>query len=137
MLEPVIITGACYQDDRGELRYNNNFDVSSVKRIYLIQNTESNPVRGWQGHKVEQRWFVAVNGVFEINVVGLENWDSSKPDLPVKKFKITQEQLDVLYVPPGFATAIRSLAPGSTLLAMSDYRIGEIVDDYRFPLSEE
>ena len=40
--------------------------------------------------------------------------------------------MDVLYVPPGFVSSIRSKEPDSKLLVMSNYAIEEINDEYRF-----
>ncbi|MGC4231868.1 MAG: WxcM-like domain-containing protein [Niabella sp.] len=129
---PFVIEGACYRDDRGELRYNNAFDASPVKRLYLIQNSESIPVRGWQGHRIEQRWFIAVAGAFEINTVKVDDWENPSKDLLAETFKIDQKTLNILYAPPGYITKIHSLEKGSVLLAMSDYLLGEIKDEYRF-----
>lgn len=130
---PFVIKGACYRDDRGELRYNNAFDASPVKRLYLIQNSESNPVRGWQGHRVEQRWFIAVVGAFAINAIKVDNWESPSNGLLADTFSINQENLNILHIPPGYITKIYSLEKGSVLLAMSDYLLGEVKDEYRFP----
>ena len=30
--------------------------------------------RRWQGHKVEQRWFSAMNGIFEIELIKVDDW---------------------------------------------------------------
>lgn len=131
---PTIIEGACHKDDRGVLRYNNLFDVSPVKRMYIIQNSEAMPVRGWQGHRIEQRWFVAVSGQFEIFTIAPDDWEKPSIDLEVKSFLLDQESLNVLHVPTGHITAIRSVSPGSSLLAVSDYQLGAVKDEYRFPL---
>jgi hypothetical protein len=40
--------------------------------------------------------------------------------------------MNVLHVPPGFVSSIRSKEPASKLLAMSNYGIGEIKDEYRY-----
>lgn len=134
ILAPSIIKGSCYKDERGELRYNNQFHALPVKRIYCISNSESHPVRGWQGHKIEQRWFTAVSGSFEICTIAVDNWETPSADLSIQKFAISQKDLSVLHVPPGYITAIRALQQGSILLAMSDCLLGEVQDDFRFPL---
>ena len=41
-------------------------------------------------------------------------------------------QMNVLHVPPGFVSSIRSKEPASKLLAMSNYGIEEINDEYRY-----
>ena len=131
---PTIIQGACHRDERGELRYNNLFDATSIKRMYIIQNSDANPIRGWQGHRIEQRWLVAVSGQFEIFTITPDNWEQPSPDLEVTRFVIDQHSLSALHIPAGYLTAIKAIEPGSTLLAMSDYHLGSVKDEYRFPL---
>ena len=54
---PKIIKGENHNDSRGILFYNNDFDASAIKRLYVIDNQKTNFIRAWQGHKIEQRWF--------------------------------------------------------------------------------
>ena len=49
-------------------------------------------------------------------------------------YKINAANLDVLNVPKGHITCIQALEEESKLIAMSDYLLGEIQDEYRFPL---
>ncbi len=55
VLKPKLIKGNLYTDARGSLAYNNDFDLSLVKRMYTIQNKTIDIQRGWQGHKIEKR----------------------------------------------------------------------------------
>ena len=75
MQEPVLIKGSFFSDSRGTILYNNDFDASEVKRIYFIENNNMNFLRGWQGHKIEQRWFSVANGTFLIRLIAIDNWD--------------------------------------------------------------
>ena len=52
---PKIIKGNSHTDSRGTLKFNNFFDTSEIKRMYIVQNSSTEILRGWQGHKVEQR----------------------------------------------------------------------------------
>ena len=72
---PTLISGNCHQDHRGQLFYNNDFDTTCIKKIYIIQNHSDDFVRAWQGHKVEQRWFSAIQGSFKIQLIAIDNWD--------------------------------------------------------------
>lgn len=129
---PKIIKGNCYIDNRGILYYNNDFDASEVKRIYFIENTAIAFKRGWQGHKIEQRWFSAVQGSFKISVIAIDNWDAPSNNLVNEDFVLHALQMDVLHVPKGNVTCIQALEDNSRLMALSDYRIGEVNDEYRF-----
>lgn len=129
---PQIISGNFHFDDRGVLYYNNNFNASAIKRLYIIENRNTYLIRAWQGHKIEQRWFSAVKGSFEIKLVEVDNWDNPSKDLKQYVFTITDDKLDVLHIPPGYISSIRSFTDDAKLLVMADYVIGEIKDEYRY-----
>ncbi len=57
-----LLKGASHEDSRGTLFYNNDFDATVIKRIYIIENQGTAVVRAWRGHQIEQRWFSAVKG---------------------------------------------------------------------------
>ncbi|OHT44634.1 WxcM-like domain-containing protein [Flavobacterium tructae] len=133
-MEPKLISGNCHSDQRGFLFYNNDFDSSLVKRIYIIQNNSLDFIRGWQGHKIEQRWFSALSGKFKIQLIEIDNWENPSKDLKVYIFQIDSEKLDVIHVPKGYISSIQSLESDSRLLVMADYMLGEIKDEYRFDI---
>ncbi len=132
MEKPGIIKGNSFTDDRGSLFFNNDFNASHIKRIYYIENKDNQFVRGWTGHKIEQRWFSAAQGSFTINLIKIDNWENPFENLPVMKFELNSESL---HVPSGYASAIQSHDENSRLLVMADYSLGEIADDYRFPIN--
>lgn len=133
-MTPKIIEGKSHTDTRGTLFFNNDFDASPIKRIYVIENNSLNFVRGWQGHKIEQRWFTAVKGAFRIQLIKIDNWDSPSKDLVIFTFVVSDTKQDVLHVPQGFISNIQSLEEDSRLFVMTDYLFGEIQDEYRFEL---
>ena len=129
---PKIIKGNSYSDSRGTLIYNNFFDASEIKRMYIIQNSSTEVFRGWQGHKVEKRWFLSLKGEFEINLIEVDNWETPSKDLQSIKYNLGSDKMNVLLVPPGFVSSIRSKVTNSKLLAMSNYGIEEIKDEYKY-----
>jgi len=46
-LLPVLIKGELFEDARGKLVFNNNFDLSLIKRKYIIENSSKYIIRGW------------------------------------------------------------------------------------------
>ncbi len=50
---PKILKGGVFTDERGELLYNNEFDLSMIKRMYTIKHPDKSIVRAWQGHQQE------------------------------------------------------------------------------------
>jgi hypothetical protein len=131
---PTIMKGGSYADSRGTLFYNNDFDASAIKRIYFIENKDATFVRGWQGHRIEQRWFSVLQGSFRIELIAIDNWEYPSEDLKPFDFEIHAESLDVLHMPQGYVSSIQSLEMGSKLLVMADYLLGEIKDEYRYDI---
>lgn len=129
---PEITQGGRYIDSRGTLFYNNDFDASVIKRMYMIENENTDFVRAWQGHKVEQRWFSVMKGSFRIQLIAIDHWDNPTKDLELLTFVINSEKLDVLHIPQGYVSSIQSLEPDSKLLVLADYSLGEVKDEFRF-----
>lgn len=131
-MAPKIINGSSSSDDRGIVSYNNDFDATVIKRLYFIENINTDFIRAWQGHKVEQRWFSVTKGSFQIKLIKIDNWDNPSKELDIISFIIDDKKFDLLYIPQGYVTSIQSLDKGSKLLVMSDYLLKEINDEYRF-----
>tara|TARA_Y100001958_G_scaffold159984_1_gene164897 strand:+ start:17756 stop:18169 length:414 start_codon:yes stop_codon:yes gene_type:complete len=126
-MKPIIIEGNIFSDARGKLLYNNNFDISPIKRMYVIENTNPNQLRGWKGHIIENRWFYCQTGEIEIQTVSLKCFEKKNPK--IEKFNLTDENLNILFVPKGFATLIKQNQNKSRVVAMSDYFLGESNDE--------
>lgn len=135
MCSPKIIKGNSYTDQRGILNYNNLFNASGIKRIYIIENSSTKIFRGWQGHKIEQRWFCSVQGSFRIKLIEIDDWNSPSKSLVPKEIKLEAKKLDVLHIPQGYISCIQSIENNSKLLVMADYYIDEIKDEYRYDLN--
>ena len=129
-----LITGCKHKDHRGTITYNNDFDASIVKRIYTIENHSTDFVRGWQGHQIEQRWFACMSGRFEIRLIKVDDFENPSKDLAQDIYELTTDRLDFLHVPAGYITAIQALEENSKLLVLADYGLGEVQDEFRYPL---
>lgn len=133
-MTPKILSGGSFSDERGSLFFNNDFVPSEVKRLYFIENADTDFVRGWQGHKVEQRWFSAVSGKFKILVAKVEDLEHQNT-AEIQEFKL-ENPSEILHLPKGYASAIQMLEPNSRLLVMADFLLKEIDDDFRFPFTK-
>ena len=133
--KPSLLKGNSFSDERGKLTYNNGFDAKEVKRIYTLENVSTEYVRGWQGHKIEQRWFAAVKGSFIVKVKPVAAFENKDNTAPEYEFLLKEEALDYLHIPAGYVTAIQALEEGSKLILLSDYFLGEIDDEWRFDLN--
>ena len=103
--------------------------------MYIIQNSGVNVIRGWQGHKVEQRWFSALQGSFRIKLIKIDDWNTPSKSLVYKEIKLEAKKLDVLHIPQGYVSCIQAIENNSKLLVMADYSIDEIKDEYRYDLN--
>lgn len=126
------IIGNTFADERGSLSFNNELDLSEVKRMYLIENTDLSIQRAWQGHKIEKRWFVAVSGKYLIKLVKIDDFECPSDDLEVLSFELDSKTLDALSVEAGYASSIQALEIDSILLVYSNYKMGEVLDNYKY-----
>lgn len=132
-MEPELIKGNNHLDARGKLTFNNSFSGFTIKKIYSIENTDLDFVRGWQGHQIEQRFFSAVSGSFKIKLIWIDQWDNPSKNLPILEFDLDAHNFDILHIPSGFVTSIQALEKSSKLLVFGDYRLNELQDEFRFP----
>ena len=129
------IIGGIAKDQRGQIRFVNDFDMTLVKRFYIIKNADLELIRGWRAHRIEQRWFYVLSGSFSIDIVKIDDWDNASQDLEVKKQILNTTENKVLHLSSGYATAFQALEPDSEILVFSDFGIENASkDDYTYPL---
>ncbi|KFF18037.1 WxcM-like domain-containing protein [Chryseobacterium sp. JM1] len=131
---PEFIAGGKYADERGSLFFNNSFNAAGIKRIYFIENADTEFIRGWTGHQIEQRWFSAVKGSFCIRFIKIDNWENPAAESEILEFEVNADTLDILHMPKGYISAIQAKTKEAKLLVMVDHALGEVNDDYRFPV---
>jgi hypothetical protein len=54
-------------------------------------------------------------------------------DVPKLEYILKSETLDVLQVPAGYVSSIQALEEKSKLVVMSDYHLGDLNDEFRYP----
>lgn len=129
------IQGGIAKDIRGQIRFANDFDMSLIKRFYIIKNTDLDLVRGWRAHRIEQRWFYALSGKFSVDVVKIDDWNHTSTELIVENIILDSSKNQVLHLSSGYGTAFQALEPESELLVFADYGIENAeIDDYTYPL---
>ncbi|PIF47076.1 WxcM-like protein [Chryseobacterium sp. 52] len=131
---PELIVGGKYSDERGSLFFNNSFNAADIKRIYYIENEDTEFIRGWTGHKIEQRWFSVAQGSFFIRLIKIDNWETPAAESDILEFEVNADTLDILHMPKGYVSAVQAKTKGAKLLVMVDHALGEVNDDYRFPV---
>lgn len=126
---PHVVNGRNYTDERGELEFFNEFDMSPIKRVYFTTHFDIEVIRAWQGHTIESRWFRCVNGGFNVKLVEIDNWENPSDDLKVFEYELTAEKQEILYIPNGYVNGFKALKVDSKLMIMSNYGFNEIEND--------
>jgi len=126
------IIGNFFSDERGILSFNNELDLTEVKRVYVIENADLSVQRAWQGHQIEKRWFIAVKGKFLIKLVKIDDFENPSDSLEVESFELDSKTLEALLVEAGCASSIQALETDSKLLVFSNYKMGEVEDNFKF-----
>ena len=124
------IVGDHHTDNRGLLRFVNDFDMKEIRRMYIIE-PKFGQIRAWQGHKKEQKWFFVVEGSFLIQTVSLQAHQNRS------KIKVSAEDNRVIHIDSGNYNGFEALTEGSKMLVFSDQTIDEAEsDDFRMNMEE-
>ena len=130
---PELIKGGIHTDHRGQISFVNDMKFDAIKRFYIISNSAENPLRAWQGHKIDNKYFYCIQGVLKVHFVKIDNWDSPSKGLKVESVLLSATESNVLHIPEGYANAIESLEVGSKLISFSTLPLDRTSeDDVRF-----
>lgn len=78
------------------LRFCNAFDMSVVKRFYVVRNSQKEPCRGWIMHRRETKWFYPLRGVTRIWVADADGIESGSR----MTYRLDSDMPQVLCIPP-------------------------------------
>lgn len=124
-----VIQGGSFSDYRGTISYVNDFSFKDIERFYIISNTDENPIRAWQGHKIDAKNFYCISGSFKIHFVKIDNWESPSKDLLVETITVNVLESKIVHIPAGYANAIESLETGSKLISFSNLPLAAVGED--------
>ncbi|MCD9575256.1 WxcM-like domain-containing protein [Flavobacterium soyae] len=131
---PKIIQGGNFSDHRGTISYVNDFCFKDIERFYIISNSDENPIRAWQGHKLDAKNFYCVSGSFKIHFVKIDNWENPSKDLPIETIVVSESDSKIVHIPAGYANAVQSLETNSKLISFSTLPLTNVKeDDARYP----
>lgn len=137
MSEILIIEGGKHEDARGKLIFFNDFDMSDVRRFYVIEHRDTDVVRAWQGHQKEEKWFYVIDGSFKMILVQPDDWQNPSAELKTEEFVLESTQQKILYVPGGYANGLKALQPKSRIVVFSSFTVEESAkDNFRFDKDE-
>ena len=123
-----IFEGKIIADDRGTVRFINDFNFKGVKRFYQVENHRRGFVRAWHGHRHEGKYVYVVNGAALIGVVGLDDAIQAP-----KTFVLSEEIPKILWIPPNNANGLMTLRENTKIIFYSTSTLEESMgDDIRF-----
>ena len=123
------IIGNIHKDERGTVRFVNDFDMTQVVRMYCIE-PKLGVIRAWQGHKKETKWFYAAKGSFLVKTIIMVTSDK-------KEYYLKDSESKVLEIPGGHYNGFEALEEGSVLMVFSDFGLEESKrDDFRVSLDK-
>lgn len=132
MTKPTLFPISIHRDDRGELRYCNEFNLSSAKRFYSIRFGQIEQIRAWQAHKVETKAILPIAGITKIVLVELFDFDNGITG-STYEFVLDSNSPAVLLVPSGYANGLQAKSMDSELMIFSNFSLNEAKnDDFRF-----
>ncbi|OGV97415.1 sugar epimerase [Microgenomates group bacterium RBG_16_45_19] len=130
----IIIDGGVATDDRGRVRFVNDFDFKQVRRFYQVENHNTRIIRAWHGHRKEAKYVYVARGAIILGAVKLTDYKQPSKKAKVERLILSAEKPQVVYIPPGYANGFRALTVGTIVIFFSTATLTESTsDDYRFP----
>ena len=133
-MEIKTFNGGVATDDRGSVRFVNDFNFEGVKRFYQVQNHRQGFIRAWHGHHNEGKYVYVPKGSIIFGAVPLQMLlDKTIDSKHVLKTIVSSNNPKVVYVPPGYANGFKTLEEGTIVQFFSTSTLQESTnDDIRF-----
>ena len=125
--EVILIEGGISVDDRGSLRFGNDFNFEGVKRFYQVENHRRGFIRAWHGHRNEGKYVWVASGTALIGVVPLDTNDGDMEK--VKKFVLSDKKPNILWIPAGNYNGFMSLEEDTKIMFFSTSTLEESKND--------
>ena len=130
-----LIQGSNFYDERGGLRFFNNFNMTEIVRMYEILPGDTHTIRAWQCHQREKKWFYCHAGSFIMNLIQIDDFEAPSKDVVPKRIELRSETPSVLEISGGYATGFKAQEENSRLIVFSNFSLEESKnDDFRFPV---
>lgn len=128
-----IMTGDIAVDDRGLVRFVNDFDFRGVKRFYQIENLSTDIVRAFHGHAKEGKYAYVVSGSIILCAVYIDNFKKPSKKNKVERFILSSKKPKIVFIPPHYANGFKALESDTKVIFFSTSTLEESKnDDYRY-----
>lgn len=126
-----IIPGNIAVDDRGSVRFVNDFNFAGVKRFYQVQNHRAGFIRAWHGHMHEAKYIYVAKGAA---LIGAMPFDKQTTNAGEFKKTLAADKPEILYIPPRYYNGFKTLTDDAILMFFSTSTLKESAnDDIRMP----
>jgi dTDP-4-dehydrorhamnose 3,5-epimerase len=144
MIEDMILrtNGDIATDDRGIIRFVNDFHFENVKRFYQVENHEAGFIRAWHGHKKEGKYVYVAKGSILLGIISMEENRDERFILTQRtneryRIVLTAGKPQILFIPPGCYNGFKTLQPDTIVFFFSTLTMEEAQgDDYRLKYDE-
>lgn len=135
-MEINLTNGGVAVDDRGSVRFVNDFDFHGVKRFYQVDNHKQGFIRAWHGHEKEGKYVYVAKGSALVGAVKMEIKErvGGVYEGAPQKYILSSQSPKVLWIPPGYANGFMSLTKDTIMQFFSTSTLEESLgDDIRYP----
>lgn len=122
-MKPKLIEGNAVTDDRGVVRFVNDFSFADVKRFYQVSNHEVGFIRAWHGHQKEAKYVYVASGAALIALVNMNKTEEKY------RFVLSVDKPSMLYIPPGFYNGSKTLKADTNIMYYATATLEESKDD--------
>lgn len=123
-------------DDRGVVKFVNNFDFKGIKRFYLIENFSKDTIRAFHGHKNQGLYVYVSSGSIIFCIVPIDNSDKPSKTAKVERFILSCKKPEIIYIPPNYANGFKSLEENTKVIFFSTSSLNETKkDNFRYPFN--
>ncbi len=130
---PQIIEGGIAVDDRGQIQFCNGFDLSVLRRFYIVSNHDAQFVRAWHAHKKETKYAFVLTGACIVCAVKIDNWEKPSKSETVHRYVLSDKKTAILKIPAGYANGFKTLTANTKIMFFSTSTLEESLgDDIRY-----
>ena len=127
---PHIVQGDLAVDERGTVRFVNDFNFENVKRFYQVENHYAGFIRAWHGHKEEDKYVYVAHGSALVGAVDMQTEY-------IQTFVLSDKKPRILWIPKNHANGFMTLEENTIVFFFSSSTIEETRDDdIRFPFDK-
>ena len=131
---PKKIKGNKFTNDKGTIKFVNDFSLKRFKRFYQIDLPKAAIIRAFHGHMKESKAVFVISGSILLFIAKLTDKNIPSKKIKPKKIILSSDFPSIYFIPPKYANGIMSLEKNTRVIFFSDKTLKESEkDNCRFP----